>query len=170
MDNKTFKAMLIKVLEKKSNNGRFILGSSLEEVLDILPRCEVILEETNLFTGIKWNTYRTILHINVPLEKENFIESVREDILEAARKIYLEEDYILTDLEMGFLSEENGVIDFTDIASTDVIKSAIDNAELFMEAGQYDLAFDRIHTAFHGFLRSKLDDFGIDYAESDTLS
>ena len=53
MDNKTFKEMLIKVLEKKSNNGRFILGSSLEEVLDILPRCEVILEETNLFTGIK---------------------------------------------------------------------------------------------------------------------
>lgn len=170
MDNKTFKAMLIKVLEKKSNNGRFILGSSLEEVLDILPRCEVVLEETNLFTRIKWNTYRTILHINVPLEKENLIESAREDILEAAHKIYLEEDYILTDLEIGFLPEENGVIDFTDIASTDVIKSAIDNAELFMEAGQYDSAFDRIHTAFHGFLRSKLDDFGIDYAESDTLS
>lgn len=79
-------------------------------------------------------------------------------------------DQILTDLEIGFLLEESIIIDFTDIASTDVIKSAIDNAELFMETGQYDSAFDRIHTAFHCFLRSKLDGFGIDYAESDTLS
>lgn len=39
-----------------------------------------------------------------------------------------------------------------------------------MNKGQYDSAFDRIHTAFHGFLRSKLDDFGIDYIESESLS
>lgn len=41
MDDKTFKAMLIKVLEKESNRCRVRLGSSLEEVLDILPRCEI---------------------------------------------------------------------------------------------------------------------------------
>lgn len=170
MDDKTFKTTLIKVLNKEVNKCGIRLGSSLDEVVALLPRCEVTLEETNIYTRIKWNTYRTILHIRVPLDKENLIESAREDILDAARKIYLEEDFILTDLNIGFLPEENGVIDFTDIASTDVIKSAIDNAELFMEAGQYDSAFDRIHTAFHGFLRSKLDDFCIDYAESDTLS
>ena len=170
MDDKIFKAMLIKVLEKESNRCRVRLGSSLEEVIDILPRCEVMLEETTLFTYQSWNTYRTILHIRVPLDKEIVFKSAEEDILEAARKIYSVKDQILTDLEIGFLLEESSIIDFTDIASTDVIKSAIDNAELFMETGQYDSAFDRLHTAFHGFLRSKLDDFGIDYAESDTLS
>ena len=76
----------------------------------------------------------------------------------------------MTDLEIGFWPEENEIIDFTDIANTNVIKNAIDDAELFMNNGQYDSAFDRIHTAFHGFLRNKLDDFGIDYAESDTLN
>lgn len=170
MDDRTFKTTLIKVLGKEVNKCVIGLGSSLDEVVDLLPRCEVTLEETSLFTYISWNTYKTILHIRVPLDKENLIENAREDILDAARKIYSKKDYILTDLEIGFLPEENEIIDFTDIANTNVIKNAIDDAELFMNNGQYDSAFDRIHTAFHGFLRNKLDDFGIDYAESDTLN
>ena len=39
-----------------------------------------------------------------------------------------------------------------------------------MEQGKYDSAFDRIHTAYHGYLRKVLDNKGLCYEESDTLS
>ena len=39
-----------------------------------------------------------------------------------------------------------------------------------MEQGKYDSAFDRIHTAFHGYLRKVLDNKQVGYEESDTLS
>ena len=46
----------------------------------------------------------------------------------------------------------------------------IEDAELFMRDGKFDSAFDRIHTAFHGYLRKKLDYLNETYNESDTLS
>ena len=46
----------------------------------------------------------------------------------------------------------------------------IDDAEAFMKEGKYTSAFDRVHTAFHGYLRKKLDDLGETYEESDTLN
>lgn len=53
---------------------------------------------------------------------------------------------------------------------TEVIGKAISDAELLMGEGKYDSAFDRVHTAFHGYLRKLLDNNSVDYEESDTLS
>lgn len=170
MTDQEFKIMLIKVLECNSHKCKNFFGASLKDVVDLLPLCEVYLERTGIFSHVTWNTYKTILHIRCPMDKASILEDMRDDILVAARKIYSEKDQKLTDLEIGFLPEENEIIDFSNIANTDVIKSAISDAEVFMNKGQYDSAFDRIHTAFHGFLRSKLDDFGIDYIESESLS
>lgn len=39
-----------------------------------------------------------------------------------------------------------------------------------MQRGKYDSAFDRIHTAFHGYLRKILDNRNVPYEESDTLN
>lgn len=39
-----------------------------------------------------------------------------------------------------------------------------------MSQGKYDSAFDRVHTAFHGYLRKLLDNKQVAYEESDTLS
>ena len=46
---------------------------------------------------------------------------------------------------------------------------AIEDAEIFMRDGKYDSAFDQ-YTAFHGYLRKKLDDLNETYEESDTLN
>jgi hypothetical protein len=170
MTDKKFKTMLLKVLEKQSYKCRNSFRTSLKDVVDLLPKCEVSLERTDIFSQVAWNTYKTILHIRCPMDKESILDDMREEILDAARKIYSEKDQKLTDLEIGYLPEENEVIDFSDIANTDVIKCAISDAETFMNNGQYDSAFDRIHTAFHGFLRSKLDDFCVDYVQSESLS
>ena len=169
MNDKSFKAMLIKVLEKEAEKI-FYPNSVLKEVVDLIPICEVTLEETNIFSREKWNTFSTILHIQVPFNKEDIFKKAKEELLQAARRIYRKEGYILIDLEIDFLLEENEIIDFSEIANIDVIKNAITDAELFMNEGRYDSAFDRIHTAFHGFLRNKLDNLGVNYVESDTLA
>jgi hypothetical protein len=168
MNDKSFKIMLIKVLEKEAK--KVIYPSSvLKEVIDLIPICEITLEETNIFSRVKWDTFSTILHIQVPFNKEDIFKKAKEELLQAARRIYRKEGYILIDLEIDFLLEENEIINFSGIANIDVIKNAISDAELFMNEGRYDSAFDRIHTAFHGFLRNKLDNLGVNYVESDTL-
>lgn len=60
-------------------------------------------------------------------------------------------------------------IDLSGMSVTNVVTKAIEDADLFMREGKYDSAFDRVHTAFHGYLRWKLDNLGVKYEESDTL-
>jgi len=79
-------------------------------------------------------------------------------------------DHFLTDIEIGIIVVNHEVIDFSGISLTDAISKAIEDAESFMRDGKYDSAFDRVHTAFHGYLRKKLDDLGESYEESDTLN
>ena len=76
----------------------------------------------------------------------------------------------LTNIDIGILIEHYEVIDFSSISLTEVITKAIADAELLMGQGKYDSAFDRVHTAFHGYLRKVLDNRRISYEESDTLS
>lgn len=61
-------------------------------------------------------------------------------------------------------------MDFSNLILTDVVKKALEDAELLMRDGKFDSAFDRIHTVFHGYLRKMLDDLNESYEESDTLS
>lgn len=91
--------------------------------------------------------------------------------MSVAEKIFGKKgDHFLTDIEIGIIVSTHEVIDFSNISVTDVIAKAIEDAELFMSDGKYDSAFDRVHTAFHGYLRKKLDDLGESYEESDTLN
>ena len=68
----------------------------------------------------------------------------------------------MTIVNIDFLLVDQEATDFTSIANTDCIQRAIDDANLFMKNGKYDSVFDRIHTAFQGFLKSKLDEFDIE--------
>lgn len=136
-----------------------------------LPQCNVYLEETYLYTYQDWNTYCTILHIQAPIEKQKIFNSKKDDIFQIAKKIYGRQgDNLLTSVDIGILVEHYELIDFSTISLTEVIGKAISDAELLMGEGKYDSAFDRIHTAFHGYLRKLLDNKGVAYVESDTLS
>lgn len=88
-----------------------------------------------------------------------------------AERIYGRQgDNYLTNIDIGILIEHYEIIDFSSISLTEVIAKAISDAELLMEQGKYDSAFDRVHTAFHGYLRKVLENKQVAYEESDTLS
>ncbi|WP_320927879.1 abortive infection family protein [Hungatella sp.] len=171
MDDKNFKNTLIKALEKKANSDVTFDNDEMWEVIMILPHCNVYLEETYLYTHQDWNTYCTILHIQAPIEKQEIFNSKKDDIFQIAKKIYGRQgDNLLTSVDIGILVEHYEIIDFSTISLTEVIRKAISDAELLMGEGKYDSAFDRVHTAFHGYLRKLLDNKGVAYEESDTLS
>lgn len=76
-----------------------------------------------------------------------------DKILSAAEKDFGRQgDHFLTDIETGFIVVSHEVADFAGISVTDAIFKAIDDTEVFMSEGKYDSAFDRVHTAFHGYL------------------
>lgn len=141
------------------------------DVLTTLLKSNTYIEYTGIFTQREWNTYCAILHIQVPVEKYEMMQRNEDRILTVAEKVFgKQDDYFLTDIEIGIIVASCEVIDFSELSVTDVISKAIEDAEIFMSSGKYDSAFDRVHTAFHGYLRKKLDDLGEKYEESDTLS
>lgn len=68
-------------------------------------------------------------------------------------------------------SDDSASVDFNQIASrSGTIKKAVDDATVFIRGGKYDSAVDRVHTAFHGYLRQLLTDHQIVYGREDSLS
>lgn len=171
LNDNDFKLTLIKALESSANKDFTFGTDSMWEVILTLPSCNLYIEETGLFTYVQWNTYCSILHIQVPIDKQECFIKEKDNILVIAKSIYGKQgDNFLTDIDIGILIEHYEVIDFSSISLTEVIDKAIADAELFMQQGKYDSAFDRIHTAFHGYLRKLLDNKKVAYEESDTLS
>ena len=171
MDDASFKITLVKALEHKVNSNPLLRTDNMWEVILTLPRCNLYIEETGIFTRREWNTYCSILHIQVPIDKQNIFNSESDNILDMAESIYGRQgDNYLTDINIGILIEHYEIIDFSTISLTEVISKAIADAELLMSQGKYDSAFDRVHTAFHGYLRKVLENRGVSYEESDTLS
>lgn len=166
MNDIDFKNTLIKALELDRS---YISDKS--EIISILLKSNTYIEYTGLFTRREWNTYCAILHIQVPVEKFELIKNSEKILFDIAEKIFgKQDDYYLTDIEIGIIISSHEIVDFSNIALNDIIKRAIEDAELFMRDGKFDSAFDRIHTAFHGYLRKKLDYLNETYNESDTLS
>lgn len=142
-----------------------------QKILSGLLKSNFYIEYTSIFTRREWNTYCAVLHIQVPVGFYKYFASSQNTLLSVADKIFgKQDDYFLTEIEIGILATKYEVIDFSNITITDIISKAIEDAELFMQNGKYDSAFDRVHTAFHGYLRKKLDDLGVEYEESDTLN
>ncbi len=166
MNDIDFRNTLVKALELDKTPM-----SDKAKILSALLKSNTYIEYTSIFTRREWNTYCAYLHIQVPVESYELIKKSEAKILSVAEKIFGKQgDHFLTDIEIGIIVSTHEVIDFSNISVTDVIAKAIEDAELFMSDGKYDSAFDRVHTAFHGYLRKKLDDLGESYEESDTLN
>lgn len=143
------------------------------ELLRTLKKSNIYIEYTSIYTRTTWDTYCAVLHVQVPIDdyKEINQKNYMDLLLEEGIKIFgKDDDYRLTDVEIGLLPEKNDIIDFSNILCSEVIDKAIEDAELFMREGKYSSAIDRVHTAFHGYLRKKLDEIGVAYEESNTLS
>lgn len=74
-------------------------------------------------------------------------------------------------LKMLRESENNGTsVNFQQIATrSGTIRKAVDDAEVFIRESRFDSAVDRVHTAFHGYLRQLLTEHGVDYGADDGL-
>jgi len=58
-------------------------------------------------------------------------------------------------------SDDTVDVDFSRIATrSGTVHKAIEDAEVFIREGKFDSAVDRVHTAFHGYLRQLLDEHG----------
>ncbi len=74
-------------------------------------------------------------------------------------------------LKMLRESEDNGTdVSFQQIATrSGTVQKAVEDAEVFIREGRYDSAVDRVHTAFHGYLRQVLTDHRVTYGAEDGL-
>lgn len=74
-------------------------------------------------------------------------------------------------LKMLRESEDSGNdVNFQQIATrSGTIQKAVEDAEVFIREGRYDSALDRVHTAFHGYLRQVLTGHSIAYGADDGL-
>lgn len=171
MNDLDFKLTLIKALEHNANTQSAFNTEGIWKIISSLPLCNLYIEDTSIYTRIEWNTYCSILHIQVPLDTRNTFVANSKLVLDVAQQLFgRQADQYLTDIDIGILVEHYEIIDFSEISLTQVISKAINDAELLMQQGKYDSAFDRIHTAFHGYLRKVLDNRNVSYEESDTLN
>lgn len=171
LNDRDFKITLIKALEWEAGKADASGKESLVKIARLLPICNIFLEETGIFTRREWDTYCTILHIQAPIDRQDLLESQKHIIQSVAEKLYGRQgDNYLTAVEIGILVEHYESVDLSVIAVTKIISQAISDAELFMKEGKYNSAFDRVHTAFHGYLRKTLYDMNVLYEESETLS
>ena len=88
----------------------------------------------------------------------------------AERREYISEKFSPL-LKMLRESEDNGTdVSFQQIAArSGTVQKAVEDAEVFIREGRYDSAVDRVHTAFHGYLRQLLTEHGVAYGADDGL-
>ena len=171
--NDQFKSLLIKTLERKSSSNYYEGGN---EIVSKMKISEVTLDETNEFTYYKgykrdWNTLCTYLKIRAPFDDLDFFESHKDLITQTASSIYDKQgDNVLVDTILVQLPENYEVINFSQLKISDVVSQAIEDAESFMSNGEYQRAFDRVHTAFHGYLIEILKKYEITVPRDENLS
>src|SRR5690625_494 len=168
-----FKSLLIKTLERKnlSNNSE-----TINNLVSKIKISHVTLDETVDFTYYKgykrgWNTLCTYLKIQAPFDDLELFESHKDLLTQAASSIYDKQgNNVLVDTVLLPLPEDREVIDFSQLKISDVVSQAIEDAESFMSGGEYQRAFDRVHTAFHGYLIEILKRYEITASRDENLS
>lgn len=108
--------------------------------------------------------------INANSLAEWWIE-IREISGYADRRAYISK--VFSEL-LKMLNESEDTIDSIDFSSiatrSGTIQKAIDDAEVFIRDGKFDSAVDRVHTAFHGYLRQLLSEHSVTFESDDSLT
>lgn len=168
-----FKSLLIKTLERNKTSTHF---ESIGDLISKIKISDVSLDETGDFTYYQgyrkgWNTLCTYLKMKVPFDDLELFETHKELITQTASFIYDKQgDNVLVDTIFTPLPENYEVINFSQIKIGDVVSQAIEDAESFMSNGEYQRAFDRVHTAFHGYLIETLKKYGVVPDKDESLS
>ena len=65
MNDLDFKLTLIKALEHNANTQSTFNTEGIWKIISSLPLCNLYIEDTCIYTRIEWNTYCSILHIQI---------------------------------------------------------------------------------------------------------
>jgi hypothetical protein len=170
MDEKNFKITLSKTLEREYSKKDSKYSEDFIDVYTTIPNAGLYIEYTGIFTKSEWNTYRAILHLQVPLNKLDVFEKYQKQILNEASQIFgKQDDYYLTDLNIDVIVEEYETFDFSVLGLNKTLRQEVGDAATLISQGKYSSSIDRIHTALHGYLRISSDEFGLKYEESDMM-
>lgn len=165
-----FKMMLGKMIERDAESS-FHSTDEKQLLISALNVSKVHLDKTDDFAYMGWNTLATYLRLTVPFDKIDLFEDYEDTITEIARNLYGKQgDNVLKSTHISPLSDDYEIIDFNQISISDEITQAIEDAEIFMSNGKYDSAFDRVHTAFHGYLIEILRINGVEINKKDNLT
>ncbi|NFL95086.1 hypothetical protein FDB73_01640 [Clostridium botulinum] len=170
MDENHFKITLSKILEREYEKNKTWFGEDFIDVYTTVPNCGLYIEYTGIFTQTEWNTYRAILHLQVPLSRIEVFEKYHKEIFDKASKLFgKQDDYYLTSLSVDILIEKYETFDFSVLGLDETLRRAIGDASTLMSQGRYGSCIDRVHTALHGYLRVRLNELEVNYEESDMM-
>lgn len=176
MEVQIFKRTLISILQSQFDN--LLNPFSEEEVsagnlklISILKNSQFNLDETSLFTKQEWNTFSTFLQISVDGGDLEFVKTYHDTILSIAKELYGKQDnHLLMDVRFNLSSLDNEIVDFDNLTKINsMVNETITDADNSMMLGDYDHAFDRIHTAIHAYFRNLLNNFGVEFERKDNI-
>jgi|GEM_PF-435425 len=170
MDEKSFIITLSKTLEREFQRNRIKYTEDFIDVFNTLPICESYIEYTGIFSRTEWNTYRAILHLKIPLNKLDSFEKYSEVILREASSLFgKQDDYYLTDLSLDVKVEMHKNFDFSVLGLNATLQQALSDAEASIHSGRYSSSVDRVHTALHGYLRTRLEQQSVCFEADDSM-
>ena len=166
MDEDTLKQTLMHVIQEDEN-----FKNTFPNVIKHFGECKLVMDYSGKFTGDVWNTYQAYLHIKVPYKYRSSFEDSKDALLALAKKIYGQQNgYLLCDIIFEILPISPETIEPFDFSTSNIIsEKVIADAKLFISEGRFDSAFDRIHTFFHGYLKSYFQNKGETITEADSL-
>lgn len=168
-----FKLLLVNILEREKFPEN---SEEMNTLISKIKISELLLEETSDYTYYKgykedWNTLCTYLKIKVPLSDIDFFQTHKNIITRIAKTVYDKQgDNVLVDTKIIPLPDSFEVINFDQIKTNDIILQAIEEAEKSMREGEYHRAFDRVHTALHGYLIDILMKYEVEVSKDEKLA
>lgn len=170
MDERYFKLTLSKTLEREYIKKENRYTEDFIDIYTTIPNCKLYIEYTGIFTRTEWNTYRAILHLQVPLSKLDVFEKYQKPILNEASQIFgKQDDYYLTDLNIDVKVDKFETFDFSVLGLDKTLRQAVSDAETLIAQGKYSSCIDRVHTAIHGYLRVCLNELDVEFDETDAM-
>lgn len=113
-------------------------GERHRKILDIAKRAGFEYPITANTLAEWWEEVKYMAH---PAERQQYISELFSPLINTLRDS----------------AESDDNINFQQAAArSDIVLKAVEDAEVFIREGKYDSAVDRIHTAFHGYLRQLL--------------
>lgn len=176
LEIQVFKRALIRSLQSQFNNSFTPFGeeeapTDNQRIISILKKSQFQFDETSLFTKIERNTFSTFLQVSVNSDDLEFVKTYHGAIRSIANELYgKQEDQLLMDVRFNLSSSDNEIVDFDNLSKiNNMVNETIEDADNSMVQGDYDHAFDRIHTAIHAYFRNLLENFDIEFDRGDNI-